>query len=160
MASQASSPVYNLTSFVGGISDYTDKGIAGSGQWSSGLNIRSGDDALVCQQALVQESEGVFEDLILWFVPAPDGNCYGFGDQGRIYKRDSGVIGARYTQSLRGKSEAQPSHIVMSPPIPTNRFYFGRQRLVYTVKKYLDSLTGRMWTQQEREQVRRTQRLI
>lgn len=103
MASQASSPVYNLTSFVGGISDFTDKGIAGSGQWSSGLNIRSGDDALVCQQALVQESEGVFEDLILWFVPAPDGNCYGFGDQGRIYKRDSGGNWSKVYTEPEGK---------------------------------------------------------
>ena len=76
MASKTT-PVYNLTSFVGGISDYTDKGIAGSGQWSSGLEIRSGDDSLSCKQALVQESADVFEDLILWFVPAPDGNCYG-----------------------------------------------------------------------------------
>ena len=90
--------VYNLSSFVGGISDYTDKGIAGSGKWSSGLEIRSGQDALVCKQALVQESPGEFEDLILWFIPAPDGHVYGFGDQGRIYRRTNGVWEKVYTE--------------------------------------------------------------
>ena len=103
MASQSTNPVYNLRSFTGGISDFTDKGIAGSGQWSSGLEIRSGDDSLTCKQALVQEGEGVFEDLILWFVPAPDGNCYGFGDAGRIYKRTSAGVWTKVYTEPTGK---------------------------------------------------------
>lgn len=81
--------IYNIKSFIGGKSDYNDKGIAGSGKWLSACEIRSDSDGLKCKQALKQEGIGVFEDLVLWFVPSPDGNIYGFGDTGKIYKRTS-----------------------------------------------------------------------
>ena len=85
--------VFSLTSFSGGISDYADKGIAGSSRWSSGLNIRSKKDSLHCQQALKQEgSSSIFKDLILWFIPAPDNCIYGFGDNGYIYKRTAAGV--------------------------------------------------------------------
>lgn len=90
--------VYNIKSFIGGKSDYTDKGITGSGKWLSACEIRSDSDGLKCKQALKQEGIGVFEDLILWFVPTPDGNIYGFGDAGRIYKRTAGVWTKVYTE--------------------------------------------------------------
>lgn len=91
--------VYNIKSFIGGISDYDDKGIAGSGKFLSACEIRTNSDGLKCKQALKQEGSGVFEDLILWFVPSPDDCTYAFGDTGRIYKRTSaGVWSKVYTE--------------------------------------------------------------
>lgn len=81
-------PVYEITSFRGGISDYEDRGIEGSFKFGSGLNIRKRIDSLTCQQALTDET-GTFSDLVRWFVVATDGNTYGFGSTGKIYKRDS-----------------------------------------------------------------------
>ena len=79
--------IYNIKSFTGGISDFADKGMAGSGKFVSGCNIRDKSDGLKCNQALAQEGSGVIEDLVLWFVATPDNDIYGFGDTGKIYKR-------------------------------------------------------------------------
>lgn len=83
-------PKFELKSFVGGLSDYEDKGIKGAFKFGSALDIRKKADSLSCQQALVDEGSGVIVDLILFLVPCSDGNTYGFGDTGRIYKRTSG----------------------------------------------------------------------
>lgn len=160
-------PVYEVTKFSGGISDFSDRGLPGSFKFGYGLDIRKTDDTLSCKQALVDEGTilqsvssspspsasrspsssnspsaspsvspsssaspsnqfssskspsasrspsasnspsasrspsssisfspspsatytSIFKDLILWFVPASDGNLYGFGNTGYIYKR-------------------------------------------------------------------------
>lgn len=46
---------YEVTKFSGGISDYDDRGIAGSFKFGSGLDIRKTVDSLSCQQALIDE---------------------------------------------------------------------------------------------------------
>lgn len=48
-------PVYEITSFRGGLSDYEDKGIPGAFKFGSNLNIRKQVDSLTCNQALVDE---------------------------------------------------------------------------------------------------------
>lgn len=81
---------FEIRSFIGGASDYEDKGIKGAFKPGSlALDIRKKVDSLSCQQALIDEGEGVIVDLILWQVPCSDGNTYGFGDTGKIYKRTS-----------------------------------------------------------------------
>jgi hypothetical protein len=76
-----------IDSFKGGISDWEDKGIKGAYKFGQGINIRKDADTLSCQQALVEESAGIITDLVMFFVPASDGNVYGFGNTGKIYKR-------------------------------------------------------------------------
>ena len=48
-------PVYEITSFRGGLSDYEDKGIVGAFKFGSGLDIRKEVDSLSCLQALTDE---------------------------------------------------------------------------------------------------------
>lgn len=161
--------VFVIKSFVGGLSDYEDRGIPGAFKFASNCDIRKKTDSISCGQALVDEgtmvdsisasvspssslspssspspsisssispsasispsihtspsssqspsasmspsgslspsaslspsssvspspspSAGlltVFSDLIRHFVKASDGNLYGFGDTGKIYKR-------------------------------------------------------------------------
>jgi len=87
-----------IKSFIAGKSDYEGKGVYGSFKYGKNLNIRSGVDALQCQQALLEEGVGTFVDLPLFQVNADDGNTYFFGDTGKIYKRTSaGVITVVYT---------------------------------------------------------------
>jgi hypothetical protein len=81
-----------LKTFKGGISDFEDKGIPGAFKFGQALDIRKDVDSLSCQQALTEESHGVFVDLPLWFVPASDGFTYAFGDTGTIYKRTSAGV--------------------------------------------------------------------
>lgn len=102
-------PIYQITSFRGGLSDYEDKGISGSFKFSSNLDIRKDIDSISCQQDLVEESHGTIVDLIKYFVKSNDGNTYGFGDTGRIYKRTSdGTWNIIYTDGngeIKGAAE-------------------------------------------------------
>jgi len=79
---------FEIKSVVGGVSDYSDRGIAGAFKLASGLDIRKQNDSISCNKGMTEEGAGVIVDLIMWFVPASDGDIYGFGDTGKIYKRD------------------------------------------------------------------------
>lgn len=79
-------PAYIIDSFRT-ISDYENKGISGAFKHGAGLDIRKRGDTLSCQQGLRQEGAAVVTDLILFQVPAIDGNTYLFSDTGKIYKR-------------------------------------------------------------------------
>lgn len=162
--------VYKIDSFRGGLSDYEDKGIAGSFKFGANLDVRKRVDSLSCVQALIEEGtitdspspsispsssvspsasvspspsrsvspssspspspkspsasvspssskspsasaspsdsaspsssssaspspssgiSSIFKDLIKFFVKCSDGNVYGFGENGKIYKRNS-----------------------------------------------------------------------
>lgn len=81
---------YKIKGFRGGIADDAYKGVVGSFRFGYGLNIRSENDTLKCNQALKKDSGSVVTDLILFFVPATNGNLYGFGDTGNIYRKDGG----------------------------------------------------------------------
>ena len=80
---------YLIDSFRGGLSGENDKGIAGSFKFGRCLDIHKKEDTLSCNQSLKKESGAIVVDLILWLIPASDGNTYGFGDAGKIYKRTS-----------------------------------------------------------------------
>ena len=95
--------VFNIKSWQGGQSDFDDKGITGSGKFISGAEIRGSSDGLKAKQALKQEGTGVFEDLVLWFVPAPDDCTYAFGDNGRVYKRTSAGVWTKVYTDAGGK---------------------------------------------------------
>ena len=94
---------YVIKSFRGGKSDEESVGIRGSFKYGQSLDIHKKTDSLSCGQAMKKESGSVVTDLILFFVNASDGNTYGFGDTGKIYKRTSaGVWTLVYTDTNGG----------------------------------------------------------
>lgn len=102
---------YIIKNWKGGISPEKNRGPKGSFAYGENLDIRSGENVLTCNQALVKDSGTVVTDLILFFVPASDGNLYGFGDTGKIYKKNtSGTWSLMYTDpdgKIYGASEYQ-----------------------------------------------------
>jgi len=94
---------YKIKSFRGGISDEEDKGVAGSFKYGQCLDIHKNADTLSCQQALVKESGTIVSDLILFFVNCSDGNTYGFGDSGKIYKRIPAGVWSLVHTDVNGK---------------------------------------------------------
>lgn len=85
---------YEIKAFRGGKSDYEDRGIYGSYMKSKNLNIHGVSDELVCNQALIADgnADAIVTDLINFWINSSDGNAYGFGDTGKIYKRTSGAV--------------------------------------------------------------------
>lgn len=81
---------YHIRSFLGGQSDFEDKGTPGSFKASQGLDIRKIRDSLSCQQQLTDDlAIGTMTDLALFIVPASDGNSYFFTRSGQIFRRNS-----------------------------------------------------------------------
>lgn len=81
---------YHLKSFLGGQSDYQDKGIAGSYKFGYGLSIREQEDSVTCQQALKDDlPTGTFDAQCYFVVPSSDGNTYFFLYNGKIFSRHS-----------------------------------------------------------------------
>lgn len=81
---------YHIRSFLGGQSDYEDKGIAGSFKSGYGLDIRKQKDTLSCQQALKDDlAVGTMTASAFFVVPASDGKTYFFCYDGKIFRRDS-----------------------------------------------------------------------
>lgn len=101
--------IYTIKSWRGGISDEEDKGIIGSFKFGKNCDIHKRRDSLSCQQAMKKESGTIVTDLILFILPASDGNSYHFGDSGKIYKRTpAGVWSLVYTDpngKIRGAEE-------------------------------------------------------
>jgi hypothetical protein len=85
---------FKIQSFRGGKSDYEDRGLYGSYMRSRNLNIHGVADCLVCNQALIADgnADAIVTDLINFWINGSDGNTYGFGDTGKIYKRTSGAV--------------------------------------------------------------------
>lgn len=97
-----------IKSFNGGISSKENSGIPGSAKMLVNVDIRKKTDSLSCGQALIDEGGVVVTDLIRKWVPCLDGNAYGFGSGGKIYKRTSlGVITLVYTdpEAITGAEE-------------------------------------------------------
>ena len=95
--------MYVIKSFRGGKSDEEGIGVRGSFKYAQSLDIHKKTDSLSCGQAMKKESGSIVTDLILFMVPASDGNSYHFGDSGKIYKRTSaGVWTLVYTDTNGG----------------------------------------------------------
>lgn len=80
---------YALHSFLGGQSDYEDKGIAGAFKSGYGLDIRKQKDTLSCQYALVDDLALGTMTAGAIVVTASDGNTYFFCNDGKIFRRQS-----------------------------------------------------------------------
>ncbi len=78
---------YRIQGFRGGIADDPYKGVREAFRFGYGLNIRGEENTLKCNQALKKDSLTTVTDLILFFVPASNGQLYGFGDTGKIYRK-------------------------------------------------------------------------
>lgn len=92
---------YRLVSFLGGQSEYEDKGIAGSYKNSQNLSIRKRVDSLSCNQALTDDlAPGTMTAISRWQVVADDGNIYHFCADGKIFSRHpDGTYHLVYTDS-------------------------------------------------------------
>src|ERR1035437_4614975 len=90
-ANQRSSLIpYHLRSFLGGRSDYEDKGIAGSFKSGMNLDIRKQKDTLSCGQALKDDlTPGTMTAAAYFVVLSSDGNAYFFCYDGKIFRRNS-----------------------------------------------------------------------
>lgn len=81
---------YHLRTFLGGTSDYEDKGIAGAFKSGYGLDIRKSIDSLSCQQGLKDDLlPGFITAQPYFLVPSSDGNLYAFTYDGKIFRRKS-----------------------------------------------------------------------
>ena len=84
---------YRIQGFRGGIADDPYQGVREAFRFGYGLNIRGEENTLKCNQRLKEDvgSDSVVTDLLLFFVPASNGNLYGFGDTGKIYRKQGGA---------------------------------------------------------------------
>jgi len=79
---------YKIQGFRGGIADDPLQGVREAFRFGYGLNIRGEENTLKCNQALkIDLGNEVITDLILFFVPASNGQLYGFGDTGKVYRK-------------------------------------------------------------------------
>jgi hypothetical protein len=79
--------VFPLTDFRGGLSPEANRGPRGAYYGGYGIDIRSGDNTLKCNQAMKKDSSTTVTDLVLVGFRASDGNQYAFGDTGKIYRK-------------------------------------------------------------------------
>lgn len=84
---------YIISSFRGGVSDESSRGIAGSYKLGYGLDIHKRNDSLTAEQAM-QTVEETMTDMVNFFVPASDGTTYCFGSTGSIWARAGGTDNA------------------------------------------------------------------
>lgn len=90
-ANQRSSLIpYHLRTFLGGQSDYEDKGIAGSYKAGMSLSVRKQIDSLSCQAALIDDlPTGHMTAGAYVIIPASDGNTYFFCKDGKVWRRNA-----------------------------------------------------------------------
>ena len=84
---------YRIQGYRGGIADDPYQGVREAFRFGYGLNIRGEENSLKCNQRLKEDlgSDTVITDLILFYVPASNGNLYGFGDTGNVYRKQGGA---------------------------------------------------------------------
>lgn len=91
---------FHLRSYLGGQSDYEDKGIAGAFKASKNLDIRKQKDTLSAGQALKDDFALGAQDANgqgmtanpLFIVPSSDGNTYILTGDGKIFRRNSSGV--------------------------------------------------------------------
>lgn len=91
--------ILTINDFRGGIIAEGRRGPRGASKFVKGLDIRTGENVLQCQQALKKDSGTTVTDLVLVFVSASDGNKYAFGDSGKIYRKSAGTWSLAYTDA-------------------------------------------------------------
>lgn len=90
---------YKIQGFRGGIADDPYQGVREAFRFGYGLNIRGEGNTLKSNQALKKDTGDIITDLVLFMVPASDGNLYAFGDAGNIYRKSGGVWAKVYAYS-------------------------------------------------------------
>ena len=103
---------YVIKTFRGGVSDESDKGVAGAFKHGYALDIHGRDDILACSSTMATINESTITDLIHFFITASDGSTYAFSDTGRIYSiaghKDDPVTTLVYTDTngkIKGAAE-------------------------------------------------------
>lgn len=81
-----------INTFRGGLSQETNKGIAGAFKNWYWIDIRKDDDTLSCNSSMTKESSTTVVDLIKYQVVCSTWITYGFWDTGKIYARSSGWV--------------------------------------------------------------------
>lgn len=121
---------YIIRTFRGGVSDESDKGVAGSFKHGQALNIHGRDDILTAKQAMatiLDSTTGVFSDgagvysstgttmtgYFPFMIPATDGSLYCFSNTGSIFARSGdGAWTFVYNEengAIKGAAEWKPS---------------------------------------------------
>lgn len=90
--------------FYGGQSADEAVGIAASFSYSRALEHRKNPGQLTVLPGPRTIGNGIFQDLVLNIVQTVDGNRYGFGDQGCIYKIDTNNV-ATYLNKISSGSD-------------------------------------------------------
>jgi hypothetical protein len=96
------SEIFPLKQFDGGIADRKNAGVKGSFAFGFGINLRDALSTLTPNQVLKKDSSTTVDELINFFIPSTDGNLYGFGQSGGIYKRTSGGAWSKIYTDLDG----------------------------------------------------------
>lgn len=78
---------YRIQGARGGIADDPHGGVRQSFRFGYGLNIRGEENVLQCNQRLKKDSGDIVTDLINFFIPASNGQLYGFGSDGCVYRK-------------------------------------------------------------------------
>lgn len=84
---------YIIKSYRAGVSEETDKGVAGSFKYGYGLDIHKRLDSLTSKQAMATilgsgATGTTLTGIFKWFVQGMDGTTYCFGANGSIFTRD------------------------------------------------------------------------
>lgn len=99
---------FQIKSFTGGISEFKNRGIAGSFQYGRNLYINEDENIITNNYGFT--SIGSVSDLINFFVPSIHGKIYGFGSTGKVYEIDPSTndVSLKYTDpdgEIKGASE-------------------------------------------------------
>lgn len=76
--------------FTGGISEGSKRGLQGAFQDGYGIDYRTDPDEVTALKKLSKDSGTSVTDLIKKFVENSNGDTWGYGDSGKVYKRTSG----------------------------------------------------------------------
>lgn len=101
---------YIIKTFRGGVSDESDKGVAGAFKNGYAVDIHKKNDTLSANYAMLNITPSGKNDLTRWFVPSSDGSMYAFGATGSIWavNGDSGAWNFAYNDengAIKGASE-------------------------------------------------------
>ena len=100
---------YTFTEFKGGVSDNTDRGVRGSFKHGENIDCRGEHSGL--QPNRRTDSIHQTNDLVLFGVPTENGDWYGFGETGIIYRRTpGGTLSEKYDEEEKILGAAEYTH--------------------------------------------------
>lgn len=123
------------STFSGGLSSGSKKGLAGSFRWGQGIDIYSDPDVLKISPKSTKDSGTTIVDLPLFSCTnTVNANIYFFGNAGKVYKRTSAGVWSVITTN----TNAQGAGFFAG----TNKIYFTDSNTEYILDPSNDSIAG------------------